>query len=510
MAHANKTLRPLLQNLNLGSSVAEFDDLLNVARVDTSAFSDIFYDRVDLVPGTKGSGKTALFRIFVDFLPDTLLESRKVVIAHGVQKPGDSVFHAYKNQFEKLTEDDFVSFWCIYLTSLAHEQFVKGERYQGYLKEANREVNAFREACAAAKIPEIKAKKSLSDILDWALNALRLFKPSLSYKDPTTGGELQLNLFGQPQSDHKVMPVSQDSAIPIYISKVRTALEAILKKTNLNVWLMIDKLDEIFPRRSSLESRALRGLLRVMRTFMSPEIRVKVFLRDDMLENILSTGDGFTALTHVTARQSDTLRWSEEQILTFVVKRLFANEKLCQYCQVDKDRLNASAEYQKECFKKVFPDTVHRGPNQSSTIRWIYSHTQDGRGVVTPRDVLELLTTARQKQLDSCLADPAGSSPDIIGSSAIQYGLEELSKKKRQTYLEAEFPHIWPNIAKFLGGKTEYNRNALQKLLGKDWEKIVEDLVSLGVLRPKAKNKTGNYWIPYVYRKGLEVSQGRA
>jgi hypothetical protein len=429
MAHANKTLRHLLQNLlqnlNLGSSVAEFDDLLNVARVDTSAFSDIFYDRVDLVPGTKGSGKTALFRIFVDFLPDTLLESRKVVIAHGVQKPGDSVFHAYKNQFEKLTEDDFVSFWCIYLTSLAHEQFVKGERYQGYLKEANREVNAFREACAAAKIPEIKAKKSLSDILDWALNVLRLFKPSLSYKDPTTGGELQLNLFGQPQSDHKVMPVSQDSAVPIYISKVRTALEAILKKTNLNVWLMIDKLDEIFPRRSSLESRALRGLLRVMRTFMSPEIRVKVFLRDDMLENILSTGDGFTALTHVTARQSDTLRWSEEQILMFVVKRLFANEKLCQYCQVDKDRLNASAEYQKECFKKVFPDTVHRGPNQSSTIRWIYSHTQDGRGVVTPRDVLELLTTARQKQLDSCLADPAGSSPDIIGSSAIQYGLEE-------------------------------------------------------------------------------------
>jgi hypothetical protein len=38
-------MRPLLQNLNLGSSVAEFDDLLNVARVDTSAFSDIFYDR---------------------------------------------------------------------------------------------------------------------------------------------------------------------------------------------------------------------------------------------------------------------------------------------------------------------------------------------------------------------------------------------------------------------------------------------------------------------------------
>jgi len=510
MAHANKILQSLLQNLNLGSSVAEFDDQLQIARVDTSAFSDIYYDRVDLVPGTKGSGKTALFRIFVDFLPDTLLKSRKVVIAHGVQKQGDSVFHAFKNQFEKLTEDDFVSFWCIYLTSLAHEQFVKGERYQDYLKEAGKEVDAFRKACATAKIPEIKATKTLADILEWALNVIRSINPSLSYKDPATGGEFQLNLFDQSPIDHKEKLGSQVSTIPTYISQIKIALEAILQKTNLNVWLMIDKLDEIFPRRTPLESRALRGLLRVMRTFMSPEIRVKVFLRDDMLENILSSGDGFTALTHVTARQSDTLRWSEEQILTFVVKRLFADENLCQYCQVDKHQLNASAEYRNECFKKVFPNTVHRGPNQSSTIRWIYSHTQDGRGVVTPRDVLELLTTARQKQLDLCLADSDGSSPDIIGSTAIQYGLEELSKKKRQTYLEAEFPHMWPNIAKFVGGKTEYNQPALQKLLGKNWEKAVEDLVSLGVLRPKAKNKAENYWIPYVYRKGLEVSQGRA
>ena len=167
MVHSNKNLQILLQNLNLGSSVAEFDDILNKTRVETSAFSDIYFDRVDLIQGTKGSGKTALFRIFVDFLPDTLLESRKVVIAHGVQSQGDTVFHAYKDKFEKLSEDDFVNFWCIYLTSLAHEQFVKGERYQDYLKDAKKEINAFRNACVAAKIPEIKSKKSLSDILDW-------------------------------------------------------------------------------------------------------------------------------------------------------------------------------------------------------------------------------------------------------------------------------------------------------------------------------------------------------
>ncbi|MGI9069317.1 MAG: hypothetical protein ACR2HX_23315 [Pyrinomonadaceae bacterium] len=65
MTHPNRTLTALLKQLDLGSSVAETDNLLEVARVETSAFADLLNDRVDLVPGTKGSGKSALFRIFV-------------------------------------------------------------------------------------------------------------------------------------------------------------------------------------------------------------------------------------------------------------------------------------------------------------------------------------------------------------------------------------------------------------------------------------------------------------
>jgi hypothetical protein len=196
LMHNHATAANLLQVLDLGSSIAELDNLLETARVETSAFSDLLSDKVDLIPGTKGSGKSALFRIFVDFLPDHLLRSRKVVIAHGVQKHGDNVFHAYKDQFQELSEDDFTCFWCIYLTSLAHEQFVKGPMYQEFLKGADQEVNRFREACATARIPEIKAKKSLKDVLAWALNVLKAWKPRLKYTLPQDAGELTLDLFG--------------------------------------------------------------------------------------------------------------------------------------------------------------------------------------------------------------------------------------------------------------------------------------------------------------------------
>ena len=49
----------------------------------------------------------------------------------------------------------------------------------------------------------------------------------------------------------------------------------------------------------------------------------------------------------------------------------------------------------------------------------------------------------------------------MIGPAALQYGLGELSKRKRVTYLQAEFPHLWPHIEKLIGGNSEYGENAL-------------------------------------------------
>jgi hypothetical protein len=118
----NAEAASLLAGLDLGSTVAELDTVLEGARVETSVFEDLLADRVDLIPGTKGSGKTALYRIFVDFLPKVMLSSKRVIIAHGVQQRQDTVFLAYRKEFDQLSEADFVDFWCIYVVSLAYEQ----------------------------------------------------------------------------------------------------------------------------------------------------------------------------------------------------------------------------------------------------------------------------------------------------------------------------------------------------------------------------------------------------
>jgi hypothetical protein len=503
MSYKNIDLNTILQNIDLGADIAEQDLLLETTKIETSVFSDLFLDRVDLIPGTKGSGKSALYRIFVEFLPDRLLEQKKVVVAHGVSHHGDSVFHAFKDKFEKLSEEDFVDFWCIYFVSLAHEQFIKNKTYEEYIKDCDTEIAVFRKSCEAAHIPEIIGKKSLKDILGWCLNALgSVIRPKITYKLDTS--EVQATLFGDFASNNNETK-EHDNTLPLYVSEIKVSLENILKKSGLNIWLMIDRLDEIFPRRSELEKKALRGLLRATRFFISPQIRIKIFLRDDILSNLVKSKDGFTALTHVTSRKADTLKWEESQILDLILRRLVASPLLKSNLKVDNEKLEASATYRQEIFCKIFPSTVHRGERQSSTMRWIYTHSQDGNGVVTPRDIIYLITKAKQKQQDIYTANPEGQSDYIIDSQAIIYGHEELSKHKRITFLEAEFPHLWTHIEKFDGGKTQYTESSIKKLFGKNWEIILKDLLSVGVL---SKNKN-IYNIPFLYREGLNTTQGR-
>ncbi|HYW10311.1 MAG TPA: hypothetical protein VE871_00075 [Longimicrobium sp.] len=506
--HDHNTMVHLLSQLDLGTSVAETDQLLEVARVETSAFWDLLRDRADLIPGTKGSGKSALFRTFVDFLPVALLRERRVVVAHGIEDPGDPVFNAFRDDFERLSEAEFVAFWCIYLTSLAHEQFVKAPRYAELLKGAEEEIADFQTACINARIPEIKAKKSLRSILEWTLNVVKAWTPKLTLRFPEGQGELEFG-FGSPSpSTPSTKPDTE--LLPEYIVKVRLTLEAVLKRVDLSLWLAIDRLDEIFPRRSPLERTALRGLLRAMRLLSSDQIRVKVFLRDDMLDEVVRGEEGFVALTHITARQADTLRWTEQQILTMLVKRIYANEPIREYLDVDIDRLESNLEYRTEAFYKVFPPTVHRPPNQATTLKWIYTHCADGRGVVTPRDVLEMLRRAIQHQQDSCHADPTGNSKAIIGSASLKYGLVELSNHKRVTFLQAEFPHLWGHIEKLVGGKSGFSEQALGRLFGTDAKRIAADLVSVGVLSATKRKGEVSYLVPFLYRPGLNVKRGNA
>jgi hypothetical protein len=126
--------------------------------------------------------------------------------------------------------------------------------------------------------------------------------------------------------------------------------------------------------------------------------------------------------------------------------------------------------------------------------------------------VIDVLRRAIQWQTDQCRADTDGQTDNIISGRAIRYGLDEVSIAKKTNLLKAEFPHLWPKIEKFEGGRTEYRVGTLKKMFGKRWQDICGDLVSIGLLQQRGRTNGGSetYWIPHLYRKGLDLTQGKA
>lgn len=499
-----ETLAIILPKVDFGNSVAEHDNILQTARVDTSVFSDSMKDRVDLIPGTKGSGKSALFRIFTDFLPEYLVQSKKIAVAHGVYSHGDSVFRAFEESFEKLTENEFVDFWCIYLVKIARSDFISNPKLKHFFTACRNEIVQFENMCHDAGILSEKPHKTFRELVGSALVSLAKFSFSPTVSINTVTGVIDVNFAGNINLKQDRQSASKVK-VPIFIDSLKVVLDEILRKSNLRLWLMIDRLDEIFPRRSQVETRALRGLLRAMREIGTRRIVVKIFLRDDILAQVTAGGKGFTALSHITSRKADKLRWSEEQILTLIVKRLYANEEFLKYAKVSKRNLESDQNYRTEVFYRVFPKEMHDG---TPTLRWIYEHTMDGQGVVTPRDIIELLTRANQRQQDDFNSNSEGSSGWIIGPDAIRYGFEGSTKHKKDTLLKAEYPHLWNHMKKFEHGKISYTRAEMISILGNTDDTVLDDLVSIGFLGEQRALNGFNYNIPHLYRTCLEITKG--
>jgi hypothetical protein len=283
----------------------------------------------------------------------------------------------------------------------------------------------------------------------------------------------------------------------------------VLTHADVKIWVLLDRLDEVFPRRSQLERTALRALLRATRNFPTERVRIKIFLRDDILENVVLGGEGFTALSHVEARCAPKLQWGAKEIMLMIAKRFSANPRVRSQCAIAKSRIDDNdMEHAEEVFYRIFPAQVVSGKNQSATGDWIYHHCEDGRGVVTPRDVIDLLEFAVKAQIDYLQRGSDADQDSLIGALALKEALIELSKKKCRTYLQAEFPNFWPDIRKFEHAKAEHNSDSLQKLLGKNCQEKVDDLIAIGFFEKRPQSKS--FIIPFLFRPGLAIRQGKA
>lgn len=494
MAIAQQDYESLITAFDLGTSTAEKDPLLPAAQIRTQEFSDLyFHDRIDTVRGIKGAGKTALYRVF-QLLQESFKDEGLFCI-FGVEATGDPVFKNFRSQFQAFSDTDFELFWGLYFLTLIRDQIANDPKFLGKVPLSDRE--RLEEFWKKLDVPFEKQSKGLFSIVDAVMKRVHKVEGGVKVETAATGTSAFTPKLGVEFQE----PPAERT--PIYLGDVREALCEILRRQKIRIWLMIDRLDEVFPRRSIEEDHGLKGLLKTSYNLSSPELRVKVFLRDDIIDQLANSAGGFTALTHVMDRASATITWARDNILLLIAKRIVASPIIAQYFKIDAKQVDGDATYRERVFQEMFPAKI----GKLSTLDWIMNVCSDGNDVVTPRDVIDLFNMAKSVAFKDFQLNK-GPCDHLLSADNLKSGFELMSRDKYQKVLMAEFPHMKANILKLHGSRSIHNAQSLESCFGAGWQKVAADFVSIGLFEHDIKK--AYYRIPKLWHKGLRITQGKA
>jgi hypothetical protein len=483
----------LLQRLEIGKSVAEFDRDLERYFVATADFSDFVAERYEIVAGDKGTGKSAIFRFLSEHRRD-FEELRNVEVLPAFNIAGVPVFYELTRS-AVLTEGEYNSLWKAYILSVIGNYLLN--------------VLGDDEVSDVAEILDLAGLKVGDYRPESVFQRLKTtFQAFLRPKE--VSGSVSLLDSGLPVVSGKVVPdygEQTDAGAVIPYDYALNRLEAALDELNLTVWVAFDRLDEAFQGAPEHEVPALRALLRVYLDLAHlSRVKVKLFLRNDLFTRI--TTEAFVNLSHIND-QRRILEWSEESLLDLICRRVADNAEVMEKLEIDPTSLT-DEESRLLLLYRVFPSQVDAGSRRPTTWNWILSRIRDGQDVRPPRNLINLVEFARANQLREDERDKREwEDPPLVESNALRRGLERLSAARVEDTLQAEYANLRPFFDAFRGGKAEHNRESLEEQLGATGDeltKAIEALVAAGFLE-----RTGDTWkIPMLYRGGLEITQGKA
>ncbi|WP_461631996.1 P-loop ATPase, Sll1717 family [Labilibaculum euxinus] len=352
-----------LQNFNFGDIEANNDDLLVDSICRTSSIIEFLKGKKNVVLGEKGTGKTAIYRLLKEeklrFKPKNGFENLIIPIADNFQ---------YKNIKDKVlklvnTDSEEESFkyqvvWELFIFfKIVKKIQSKNLQLTPLLKEANQLLDNIFSSSGIDSF--LKNKKTLG---------IKLYDtPSSIMPD--------FYFTNEPTVQGREIKESAVEKLEIDLDSYKSEINSFLKSKELNVIIIIDRLDE-FVSQSVMETqlKLLQALVSVEREYESlSNIEIKFFLRDDLFKQL--SFDNIGGYDKVISKKVD-LSWSAENIREFIAKRIFANYKhvfrlsapLQVYVDTEsleidtsmdnqgKDKLSLWGKFQKRLLKKFNPD----------------------------------------------------------------------------------------------------------------------------------------------------------
>lgn len=481
----------VLSELDFGRVDSESEVDLDRLFVRTSDFDKFVRDSIWLALGAKGTGKSALFELLTKYEATARrLASRQldgVVIAAGtgfgdLSEVATGDIQALRDGSDSFDHDRL---WRLYIAIKAGLALDDGFLIpRGPLKDLLRALGERR---------DLRVGPLLKELWELALGSA----PS---QITVTAGGASVTLQGGRRS-LDVVTLLED-------------VNAALETSGKSLWLLFDKIDEIWPSDRAERKRALEGLvtasMQIRRTF--PRIQPKILLRTDLWSEL-----DFTNKDHLTDKMIE-LSWSASQILTLLVKRAVATPEVHAYCaarvpELINHEVEELTSFQREAvLLTIFPATVYPGQREAQTIDWLVERVTDGRGTVLPRDAIVLANTAKSIQEEQSQGQV---STTLVGREAVRLAFAKTSEIRSTAFL-AEFPDLREHFRRFSGQTTaEFSRSDLLALMAglePSGDDLLERLFEIGIVSPNTGRvlTAVSYQIPRLYRSGLGlVIRGR-
>jgi hypothetical protein len=493
--------RDILRSTTFGQRVAEEEtDALGIYFVETDYWERLFNGEIDIVYGSKGAGKSALYALLLA-RSDKLFD-RNVLLLAAENPRGAPAFRDLLTD-PPTSEREFIGLWKLYFSSLLHSVL----REFGINNESTKELEGalVREGLVKGSLSLASLLRGIRTYVRGALNPQaveggvevdpltqlpRGFKGKIIFAEP-----------GKTGADPELKSVDRLLAL---------ANEA-LGATGHKAWILLDRLDVAFAEDVLLEANALRALFRVYLDLLAfPSIQLKIFLRTDIWARI--TLEGFREASHVT--RHITISWNRGSLLNLVIRRAIYNNSIKESYGITDELPRLPIQEQETFFNRLCPDQIDVGPNKPATLDWLLSRTRDGTQLNAPRELIHFLNCLRDVQVKRLeLGEPEPDGDQLFVRASFKEALPEVSKVRLEQTLYAEHPERKALLEKLRGEKTLHTPETLAVIWEVSAERayiLASELVAIGFFEARGSKQLPSFWVPFLYRDALDLVQGSA
>jgi len=504
----------LLNGMNFGRVDAETDSRFDSCFIGTEMLRHLLQPQHSLVLGSKGSGKSAAFRLLskdrkrVESLLTNDYEELFFIPVYGQQTDDDLPGLEFQDlHFSSI--DDFRNFWLMYIGLKSAATLSHNERLEEIVRKSDSKElkNGFKTIKNVVR--DMGISRDPGSLTKMKSKLRNMVRPRMNME------VLESDAF------NRLLSVDFPHRTGMSVKALLDTIDMVLEEANCVAWVLLDKLDLLFIDDFEKLKSAITALVQILvehgNRFKNTQF--KIFLRNDIYRQLRIVNK-----SHLVTYTQE-MKWKEYLLMKLLVSRAIADDNVREWVSKSLGEaievahvIQGDDTFVQKVFYQIFEPSLNGNGNGEEpavpfTHIWMLKHLTDGMGNIYPRELIHLGNIAVEKQRDMNRAAGRHTSTRLISSAALREAFADVSVYRCDTYLYSEFPHLAAHFDLFRGSeKATFHRSELYDLFARlepNGDEGIRSIYDAGLIMPMGRtvDSSMEFKVPLLYRIGLGITQ---